>query len=475
MATEFKTPKDVVKFAKDEGVEFIDLKFMDLPGTWQHVGMPVSQFDEAFFEDGKGFDGSSIRGWRSIESSDMLLRPEVKSARIDPFYERKTLSLICNIFDPVTGQSYERDPRAVAQRAEEYLKSTGIATTSFFGPEAEFFLFDDVRFESTQNGAFYKVDSDEGKWNSGRDEGGNLGYKAPYKGGYFPAPPYDKVRHIRQEMVVEMEKLGIEIETEHHEVATGGQCEIDMRFDTLVSMADKLQWFKYCVKNVAFRHNKTATFMPKPLYGDNGSGMHIHVSLWRDNKPLFAGDKYAGLSETALHFIGGILHHGASLVALTNPTTNSFRRLVPGYEAPISLAYSSRNRSAAIRIPMYNSSPKAKRIEFRTPDPSCNAYLAFSAILLAGLDGIENRINPGEPADKDIYSLSPEERAGIPGTPGSLDEALKALEADHAYLLKGNVFSQDLIDAWISYKYEREVQVNRLRPTPMEFELYYDC
>jgi glutamine synthetase len=470
-----RTAKDVLKFAADERVEFVDLKFTDLLGTWQHVGMPYSQLTEGFFDDGKGFDGSSLRGWRSIESSDMLLKPDPRTARLDRFFDRKTLSLTCDVFDPVTGRSYERDPRAVAQRAEDHLRASGIATHAYFGPEAEFFVFDDVRFDSSINRSFYQVDSDEGRWNSGRDEGPNLGYKPRAKEGYFPAAPYDRLRDLRHEMVAELEGLGIEVETEHHEVATGGQCEIDMRFDSLVAMADKLQWFKYVVKNVAFRHNRTATFMPKPLFGDNGSGMHTHISLWKDGKPLFAGDKYAGLSEMALHFIGGILHHGPALVALTNPTHNSYRRLVPGFEAPINLAYSSRNRSAAIRIPMYSSSPKAKRIEFRTPDPSCNAYIGFAAMLLAGLDGIENRINPGEPADKDIYALSPQERAGIPAVPGSLEGALEALARDNAFLRKGGVFDGDMIDAWIQYKLEREVQQHRSRPTPLDFELYFDC
>jgi glutamine synthetase len=469
-----KTGKDVVKVAREIGVEYIDFKFIDLFGRWQHTSSPVSQLSEDLFEEGKGFDGSSIRGWKSIEASDMLLIPQAETARIDPFYERKVLSLICNVVDTVAHAPYERDPRAVAVRAEQYLKSTGIADTCFVGPEAEFFLFDDVRFEQTANSGFYMVDSSDGCWNSGSDEMPNLGYKPGHKQGYFPAPPFDGLRDIRQEMCDELEALGVEVETEHHEVATGGQCEIDMRFDSLLSMADTLQWFKYIVKNVAFRHGKTATFMPKPLLGDNGSGMHCHLSLWKDGKPLFAGDKYAGLSDTALHFIGGILHHGRAIVALTNPTANSFRRLVPGFEAPISLAYSSRNRSAAIRIPTYSPSPKAKRIEFRTPDPSCNGYLAFSALLMAGLDGIENRIDPGAPMDKDIYSLTPEERAGIPAVPGSLDEALAALEADHEFLLKGDVFSKELIHAFIDYKRANDLTVSRMRPTPADFEMYFD-
>ncbi|MFT4702659.1 MAG: glutamine synthetase [Bradymonadia bacterium] len=469
-----KKPEDLVKIAKELGIEFLDFKFLDLPGRWHHTGAPVSELSVDLFEEGIGFDGSSLRAWRSIEASDMLIIPDWKTARLDPFFDRPTLSFICNVVDPVTGQAYNRDPRGVAQRAVSYLTSTGLADTVYVGPEAEFFLFDDVRFDQTANAGYYAVDSDEGAWNSGREERPNLGYKPAMKGGYFPAAPYDRLRNIRQEMVTEMQKLGIVIEAEHHEVGTGGQCEIDMRFDDLMSMADDLQWFKYVVKNVAFRHQKSATFMPKPLFGDNGSGMHTHMSLWKDGVPLFAGDKYAGLSDMALHFIAGILKHGKALVALTNPTTNSYRRLVPGYEAPINLAYSSRNRSASIRIPMYSSSPKAKRVEFRTPDPSCNGYLAFSAILMAGLDGIERRLDPGEPMDKDIYSLPPEERANIPAVPGSLSEALDELENDHAWLTKGNVFSEDLIHSWIKYKRDEEVTAARLRPTPIEFQLYYD-
>ena len=465
---------DVVSAAKRHGVEYIDFKFLDLPGRWHHTGAPVSELTEDLFEDGIGFDGSSLRGWKSIESSDMLLKPDPTTARIDPFYDRRVLSLVCDIVDPVTGAAYERDPRGVAKRAETWLRSTGIADTCYVGPEAEFFLFDDVRFEQTAHAGFYAVDSAEGVWNSGRDERPNLGYKPGHKEGYFPAPPYDRVRNVRHEMVDEMQKVGIVVESEHHEVATGGQCEIDMRFDSLLSMSDQQQWFKYIVKNVAFRNGRSATFMPKPIFGDNGSGMHTHVSLWKDGKPLFAGDKYAGLSDLALFFIGGIIHHGRALVALTNPTLNSYRRLVPGYEAPISLAYSSRNRSAAVRIPMYNASPKAKRIEFRTPDPSSNGYLAFAAILMAGLDGIENRLEPGEPMDRDIYALTPQERAGIPAVPSRLDEALDALEADHDWLLKGDVFSADLVRTWIEWKRENEVLPSLLRPTPLEFELYYN-
>lgn len=472
---EAKSAAEVIKIAKEAGVEMLNYKFIDMPGRWQHTGGPVSNLEESLFEDGIGFDGSSLRGWKSIESSDMLLRPDFTTARIDPFYDRKVLSFICDVEDPVTGTSYERDPRGVAKRAEAFIKSSGLADTCYVGPEAEFFLFDDVRYDQTANKGYYAVDSDEGAWNSGRDEQPNLGYKPRHKEGYFPAPPYDQLRDIRHEMVEEMIALGLIIEAEHHEVATGGQCEIDMKYDSLLSMSDQLQWFKYVIKNVAFRYGKTATFMPKPLFGDNGSGMHVHMSLWKDGKNLFAGDKYAGLSDQALFFIGGILKHGPALVAFTNPTTNSYRRLVPGYEAPISLAYSSRNRSASVRIPMYNSSPKAKRIEFRTPDPSCNGYLGFAAIMMAGIDGVLNRIDPGEPMDKDIYSLSPEERAHIPAVPGDLNEALNHLRNDHEWLLRGDVFSKDLVDTWIDYKYNKEVQEARLRPTPIEFAMYYDC
>jgi glutamine synthetase len=388
--------------------------------------------------------------------------------------EVPTLSLICNIVDPITRERYTRDPRYIAQKAEEYLKFTGIADTAYFGPEAEFFIFDDIRYDSASNYGYYFIDSDEGIWNSGREEGPNLGYKIRHKEGYFPVPPSDTLQDIRTEMALVMEQVGIKVECQHHEVATAGQAEIDMRFAPLVKMGDQLMWFKYIIKNVARRHGKTVTFMPKPLYGDNGSGMHTHISLWKDGKPLFAGDRYAGLSEMALYAIGGILKHAPALCAFTNPTTNSYKRLVPGYEAPVNLAYSSRNRSAAIRIPMYSPSPKSKRLEFRTPDPSCNGYLAFSAILMAVLDGIENRLDPGEPLDKDIYALSPEELKNVPSTPGSLEEALNALEKDHEFLLKGGVFTQDVIDMWIEYKRLREVDPVKLRPHPYEFHLYFD-
>ena len=469
------TPTDVVKFAKENHVEFVDFKFTDFPGTWHHFGIPISQFDEDVFEEGLGFDGSSIRGWKSIESSDMIVKPDPTTVRMEPFTMRPTLSLICDVFDPITHEAYSRDPRNVLRKAEAYLLGLGFADTAYFGPEAEFFVFDDVVYEQNQHSGFYALDSIEGAWNTGRDEGPNLGYKPRFGGGYFPAAPSDTLTDLRHDMVVEMEKLGIVIECEHHEVATAGQCEIDMRFSSMRQCADDLMWFKYVVKNVALRNGKTATFMPKPLYGDNGSGMHTHMSLWKDGKPLFAGDRYAGLSEMAMWYIGGVLKHAPAILAFTNPTTNSYRRLVPGYEAPIKLAYSSRNRSAAVRIPMYSHSPKAKRIEFRTPDPSCNGYLAFAAMLMAGLDGIENQIHPGEPQDKNIYALSAEAQAKVPSVPANLAESLRALEGDHEFLLKGGVFTQDVIDKWISYKYEEEVQAMRLRPTPLEFYLYYDC
>jgi glutamine synthetase len=470
------TPSEVLKYAEKHGAKMIDCKFSDFPGVWQHITYPIHRLSEDMFEDGFGFDGSSIRGWKAIDASDMLMLPDPATAVIDPFLEVPTLSFICDVVDPTTREPYGRDPRYIARKAEKYLKSTGIADTVYFGPEAEFFIFDSVRFDAQTNGAFYELDSIEGRWNSGKAEpGGNLGYKPAYKGGYFPVSPTDTLTDIRSQMVMTMEKVGIEVETHHHEVATAGQCEIDMKFSTLTRMADQLMWYKYIVKNVAKKNGKTATFMPKPLFGDNGSGMHCHQSLWKNGKPLFAGDQYAGLSETALYYIGGILRHAKSICAITNPGTNSYRRLTPGYEAPVNLAYSARNRSAAVRIPMYSPSPKAKRLEFRTPDPSCNAYLGFAAMLLAGLDGIEKKIHPGEPLDKDIYSLSPEELKDVPHVPGSLDEALDALRKDHDYLLKGDVFTADVIDTWLDYKTTKEVDAVRLRPHPLEFALYYDC
>ncbi|MDO8549952.1 MAG: type I glutamate--ammonia ligase [Ignavibacteria bacterium] len=465
---------NVLKYVKINKIEFIDLKFMDFPGQWQHFTVPASQLDAKSFEDGFGFDGSSIRGWKAINESDMLIIPDPDTMFLDPFIEASTISLTCDVYEPATKEKYERCPRNIAQKAAAYLISTGIADTVYFGPEAEFFIFDDVRFDSSPNGSFYYVDSIEGRWNSGRDEGPNLGYKPRYKEGYFPVPPTDSLVDLRNEMVLNLIKCGVDVEAQHHEVASGGQCEIDLRFQPLLKAADQLLMFKYIVKNTAKKHNKTVTYMPKPIFGDNGSGMHVHTSLWKKGKPLFAGSGYAGLSEMALYFIGGILKHAPSLLAFTNPTTNSYKRLVPGFEAPVNLAYSQRNRSASVRIPMYSTSPKTKRVEFRCPDPSCNPYLGFSAMLLAGLDGIQNRIDPGDPLDKDIYDLPPEELANVPSTPGSLNEALKALQNDHEYLLKGNVFTEDVIETWIKYKTDKEIKPMALQPHPYEFGLYYD-
>ncbi len=453
----------------------VDLKFLDFFGIWQHFSVPIKELAEENFELGYGFDGSSIRGWQPIHASDMLVIPDPNTAIMDPFMETPTLSLICDIVDPITKESYTRDPRGIAKKAENYLKYSGIGDMAYFGPEAEFFILDDIRYDCGPDHAFYFLDSAEGQWNTGRDEKPNLGYKPRYKEGYFPVSPTDTLQNIRTEIVLILESLGIEVEAQHHEVATAGQGEIDMKYASLVYMGDRLMWFKYVVKNVAKRYRKTATFMPKPVFGDNGSGMHTHISIWKDGRNLFAGDRYANLSNEALWATGGILKHSAALCALCNPTTNSYKRLVPGFEAPVNLAYSSRNRSAAIRIPMYSASPNARRLEFRTPDPSCNGYIAFSAILMAALDGIENRINPGEPLDKDIYSLSPEEMTDVPTAPGSLEEALKALEKDHNFLMKGDVFTQDVIDTWISWKMSNELVPVRIRPHPFEFSLYFDC
>ncbi len=468
------TPKDVLDLIKEKDIKVVDLRFLDFPGVWQHFTVPASELDEGAFEAGFGFDGSSIRGWQPIHASDMLVVPDASTAQIDPFFEEPTLVLIGDIVDPVTKEAYSRDPRNIAKKAEAYLKSTGVGDTAYFGPEAEFFIFDDVRYDNQSNGCFYEVDSVEGIWNSGRDECPNLGYKPRHKEGYFPVPPTDKFQDMRTEMLLTLQSLGIDTECQHHEVATAGQAEIDMRFKPLLKMGDQLMWFKYVLKNVAYKYGRTVTFMPKPLYGDNGTGMHTHISIWKGDEPVFAGDKYAGLSEIAMYAIGGILKHCRALCAFTNPSTNSYKRLVPGFEAPVNLAYSSRNRSAAVRIPMYSPSPKAKRIEFRTPDPSCNGYLAFSAMLMAVLDGIENKIDPGEPLDKNIYDLPPEELANVPSAPGSLEEALEALKEDHEFLLKGDVFTQDVIDMWLEYKTENEVNAVKLRPHPIEFYLYYD-
>jgi len=468
------TPKEVVDLAKKNKTKIVDIKFMDLLGTWQHFSVPTSELEESLFEEGLGFDGSSIRGWQAINASDMLVIPDPTTAVMDPFMNVPTLSVLCNIVDPITKEKYSRDPRNVAQKAEAYLKSTGIGDTAFFGPEPEFFIFDDVRYQNDSNQCFYAVDSEEGTWNSGRDEEPNLGHKPRHKEGYFPVSPSDSLQDIRTEMLLLMEQVGIAMECHHHEVATAGQCEIDMRFAPLVQCADNLMWYKYIVKNVAKRYGKTATFMPKPLFNDNGTGMHVHQSIWKDGNPLFAGNGYAGFSEMGLNYIGGILKHASAICAFAAPTTNSYKRLVPGFEAPVNLAYSSRNRSAAIRIPMYSPSPKAKRMEARFPDPSSNGYLAFAVMLMAGLDGIENKIDPGEPLDKNIYALGPEELANIPTLPTSLEGALGALESDHDFLLKGDVFTQDLIDTWIEYKRENEVDQLRLRPHPYEMHMYYD-
>ena len=468
------TPKEVLEFAKKNKARVVDLRFLDLPGLWQHFTVPMSELKESSFEDGFGFDGSSIRGWQAIHHSDMLVVPDATTAKMSPFFKESTLVLIGNIVDPVTREQYTRDPRYIAQKAEAYLKSTGIGDTAYFGPEAEFFIFDDIRFESSSHRSFYEIDSIEGIWNSGREECPNLGYKPRHKEGYFPVPPMDKFQDIRTEMLLTLEQLGIDVECQHHEVATAGQAEIDMVFKPLLQMGDQLMWYKFVLKNVANKYGHTLTFMPKPLYGDNGTGMHVHTSIWKGSKPLFAGDKYAGLSDMGLWAIGGLLKHAPAICAFTNPITNSYKRLVPGFEAPVNLAYSSRNRSASVRIPMYSPSPKAKRLEYRPPDPSCNGYMAFSAMLLAMLDGIENKLDPGDPLDKDIYDLPPEELAKVPSTPGSLEEALENLKKDHEFLMKGDVFTQDVIDMWISYKIKNEINPVRLRPHPHEFFLYFD-
>jgi glutamine synthetase len=465
--------REVLEFAKKNKVQVVDLKFVDMLGTWQHFSIPIEELNEGVFKDGSGLDGSSIRGWKAIHNSDMLAVPDPVTACMDPFTVIPTLSLVCNIVDPITRENYDRDPRYVAQKAEKHLKSTRIGDISYWGPEAEFFIFDNVQFDAKANGTFYSIDSEEGIWNTGRDDMPNLGNKVRHKEGYFPVAPIDTQQDIRTEMCLTMESLGIKIERQHHEVATAGQAEIDFRFDTLVKTADNMMLYKYVIKNVARKHGKTATFMPKPLFGDNGSGMHTHQSLWKKGKPLFAGNGYAGLSKPALHYIGGLLKHAKALCALCSPTTNSYKRLVPGYEAPVNLAYSSRNRSAAIRIPTYSENPKAKRIEYRPPDPSANPYLCYTAMMLAGVDGILNKLDPGEPIDKNMYELAPEEMAKVPQTPGSLSEALELLERDHGFLLKGDVFTRDFLEMWISHK-RKEADAIRLRPHPYEFFLYYD-
>jgi glutamine synthetase len=466
-------PKNVLKFAADEKAEFVDVRFTDLIGAWHHLTFPIGELSEDSFEDGFGFDASSLRGWAAINESDMLMMPDPSRYWIDPFMDRKTLSVIADIVDPVTKEPYWLDPRALAQRAESYLKFTGIADSVNFGPEAEFFIFDRVSFSNDSHSFGVTLESGEGNWNSGAG-GPGTGYHIRNKEGYVPLPPLDTIHDIRSEIATVLNQMGLRVECHHHEVASAGQCEIDFRYSTLLGTADNLMIFKYTVKNVARRYGKTATFMPKPLYGDNGSGMHCHQSLWKGEQPLFAGDGYAGLSDTARYYIGGILKHAPAIAAFAAPTMNSYKRLVPGFEAPVNLAYSQRNRSAAVRIPLYSQSPKAKRLEVRFPDPSCNAYIAFSAMLMAGLDGIQNRIDPGEPLEKDIYDLPPEELAEVPSLPGSLEESLKALEYDHSFLLKGEVFTEQLIQRWISYKREREINPVRMRPHPMEFALYYD-
>ncbi|HEY6274599.1 MAG TPA: type I glutamate--ammonia ligase [Terriglobales bacterium] len=464
-------PKAVLEFTKKNGAKLLDLRFTDLPGLWHHLSFPIEQLSETSFEDGFGMDGSSIRGWAAIHESDMLLVPDPSFYLMDPFTKGPTLVMVADVIDPVTKQRYDRDPRYIAKKAEMYLISTGVADTAYFGAEAEFFIFDNVRFDQKENQGFYFIDAEEGRWNSGREEN-NLGYRPRYREGYFPVPPTDHYQDLRTEMSLVMQACGLEVECHHHEVATGGQTEIDLKFDKLVRSADNMMLYKYVVKNVANQHGKTVTFMPKPLFNDNGSGMHTHQSLWKEGKPLFAGDGYAGLSQTALWYIGGLIKHGPALAAIIAPTTNSYKRLVPGFEAPVNLAYSRRNRSAACRIPMYSASPKAKRVEFRPPDPSCNPYIAFAAMMMAGLDGIETKADPGQPLDKDIYDLGAEELATMPG---ALDEALDALERDHQFLLRGDVFTGDLLTTYIEYKRTREVDAMRLRPHPYEFALYYDC
>jgi glutamine synthetase len=472
----FSNADEVLRFIKKEDVKFVDVRFCDLPGVMQHFNVPAESVDEDFFVNGQMFDGSSIRGFQAIHESDMKLIPDPATAYVDPFRKEKTIALNFSIVDPFTDEPYSRDPRNIAAKAEAYLASSGVADTVYFGPEAEFYVFDDVRFETKQNASYYYIDSIEGAWNSGRvEEGGNRGYKTRYKGGYFPVPPTDHYSDLRDQMSLELNRAGLAVERAHHEVGTAGQAEINYKFDTLLHAGDKLMLFKYIVKNVAWAAGKTATFMPKPLFGDNGSGMHCHQSLWKDGSPLFYDELgYAGLSDTARHYIGGLLKHAPSLLAFTNPTVNSYHRLVPGFEAPVNLVYSQRNRSACIRIPITGANPKAKRIEFRVPDPSSNPYLAFSAMLMAGMDGIRNKIEPEQPVDKDLYELPPDEHAEIAQVPASLPEVLNALEDDNAYLQEGGVFTEDLLETWIDWKRTNEVDPIRLRPHPHEFELYFD-
>jgi glutamine synthetase len=469
------TPQEISQYIKAHGIQIVDLKFIDLPGLWQHFSVPVSELSDGVYTTGFGFDGSSIRGFQKIQESDMLLIPDPKTAVLDPITSIPTLSMVCDVADPISKQSYSRDPRYIARKAEQYVKDTGIADTVYFGPEAEFFVFDDVRYTASPRGASYEIDSEEAIWNSGKNGGQNLAYKMRTKEGYFPVAPHDTLQDIRSEMVVKLIEAGIPIEAHHHEVGGPGQCEIDMRFDTLTTMADKLMLYKYIVKNVARKHGKVATFMPKPIFGENGSGMHCHSSLWKNGEPLFFDENgYAKISQMCKYYIGGLLKHAPALVALVAPTTNSYKRLVPGYEAPVNLVYSARNRSAACRIPVISDSPKAKRVEFRVPDPSCNPYLAFAAIMLAGLDGIQNEIDPGQPMDVNTYELEGPLAREIPTVPGSLDAALAALEADHEFLLKGDVFTRDVLEAWLDFKRENDIDPVRLRPHPYEFHLYFD-
>jgi glutamine synthetase len=468
------TAKQFFEFAKKHNAEMVDLKFTDLLGTWQHCTFPVDSWDYDTFKEGVGFDGSSIRGWQGIHISDMLAIPDPNTAKIDPIFREPTISVIANIVDPISHEEYTRDPRHVARKGLEHMKKMGIADTCHIGPEPEFFIFDEIRYEQNQHTGFYRIDSVEGAWNTNRIEEPNLGYKPSYKGGYFPVSPTDTYYDLRGDMVKVLRQLGIACEAHHHEVGTAGQSEIDMTYADLLTMADQFMWYKYIIKNIAKSANKTVTFMPKPVFEDNGSGMHIHFSLWKKNKPLFPGKNYAGLSDLAMHAIGGLLKHAPAVLAFAAPTTNSYRRLVPGFEAPVNLAYSQRNRSAAVRIPMYSENPKTKRFEFRCPDPSCNGYLTFTAILMAVLDGIENKINPGDALDRDIYDMSVKELAGTPKVPGSLGDALTGLENDHQFLTKGDVFTDDLIQTWIEYKRENELHPLAIRPHPYEFFLYYD-
>ncbi len=473
-----KNSQEVAKLIEKNNIQVVDFKFNDLPGLWQHFSIPSDDLSDPegdIWKEGIGFDGSSIRGFQKIHESDMILMPDPISAFVDPVSQIPTLSIICDVYDPITKEAYSRDPRYVAKKAEKYLKSSKIADLSYWGPEAEFFIFNDIRFDQTENSGYYFIDSNEGEWNTGRDEKPNLGYKPRYKEGYFPVPPHDTLQDIRSEIMLTLRKVGVPVEVHHHEVATAGQCEIDIRYNTLTKMADHLLLYKYVIKNIARKYNMTATFMPKPIFKDNGSGMHVHQSLWKDGKNTFFDKKgYALLSDTAKYYIGGLLKHSHAILAFAAPTTNSYKRLVPGYEAPVNLVYSQRNRSAAVRIPMYSASEKSKRIEFRPPDPSCNPYLAFAAMLMAGIDGIKHKIDPGEPMDKNIYALSAEEAKKIKTVPRSLEQALEDLNKDRKFLTEGGVFTDDVIDTWIEYKHEVDIDSVRLRPHPYEFHLYYD-